>query len=951
MRTRILLLAAILSPVLSLQAIVDTNENGLSDLWEKQHNNDELFPETFDPEADPDADGWTNAQEAAAGTDPFSTVHPDGHLQPETTHIPATWGDIDNDNIPDLLTPEVIQVSWPTIPGKQYTLQSNPDLTPDNWIDVDTPFIGTGTVVTYNFVTSAATKTFWRVNITDFDSDSDNLSDAEENQIGSNPQLLDSDGDGLNDGEEIANLTDPTNSDTDNDGTEDANDAAPTESLIDWEPTPESSYILIDVETSSQFAYPRDLNDKGEVLFEDGIWSGGNWIPKILPAGNGNAPSNVTYEINYGPWTHFNASGTLLGRSHLRFLEGPSSGGDGVGAPVFLPSNQSSPSLILDTGDVWDPFPFFYRPHGVAADGSMAIRMDSLTIGTSQIIKRFNAAGNFVGDITSTGGYEPTGSEGHGEMTASGWVASNLVRTATDTAPAVYRVGLWNTANEEKVLPTNAEGWAYPVGVADLPNEKVVLLAGKWINDTYSGRVFLPDSAGAYQAVESLSNKKILRFAGDGTAITQDHKLWRNGKLIPLRELCQRYGELLDAEWNLHPLKANKHGSYLVQAEGPDGQIKTKILHKMGILSDTNRDGFVNQKGDEKGKSEWNTARGTIFSVNFDRDRQTQPAGSGAPTCDAITWWGQSGQPEEEDWQINSAEDVEDITPFEISTGALPSGTKVYLTAEESEDVRAIHVFPRLSGNEMAIWGGFKTEGRPWADGDSNPLDIEITSWLRPRTGEVGYNETESGIVAGTYRFGLEGLVFRGMTVPGGTLSSGKFSGLIDLGVEVAIAGSQTRYKAGTIRMKVSPFLLTHNDRPTDKVFVRDMPNGLQSMPKSAPISSGLPNNNGSQWLQDHVEIGYTQRPGGPLIKMTFVCPYETNQLATWPRTHLLASGKGIFALGNNLGGGGGDYGGNIELSNPQASYPHGRILAGSKISPLLRTFFSISGDSNASRT
>lgn len=101
MRTKILLLAAILSPVLTLQAIVDINENGLSDIWEKQNNDGELFSETFNPEADLDADGWTNTEEAAAGTDPFSTVHPNGHLQPETTHIPATWGDIDNDNIQD----------------------------------------------------------------------------------------------------------------------------------------------------------------------------------------------------------------------------------------------------------------------------------------------------------------------------------------------------------------------------------------------------------------------------------------------------------------------------------------------------------------------------------------------------------------------------------------------------------------------------------------------------------------------------------------------------------------------------------------------------------------------------------------------------------------------------------------------------------------------------------
>ena len=43
------------------QAIVDTNNNGFSDLWERHFNSRELFPPTFDPQADPDSDGWTNA--------------------------------------------------------------------------------------------------------------------------------------------------------------------------------------------------------------------------------------------------------------------------------------------------------------------------------------------------------------------------------------------------------------------------------------------------------------------------------------------------------------------------------------------------------------------------------------------------------------------------------------------------------------------------------------------------------------------------------------------------------------------------------------------------------------------------------------------------------------------------------------------------------------------------
>jgi hypothetical protein len=101
-------------------AVVDTNTNGLSDLWENRYNNGDLFPETFDSQADPDSDGWTNAQEAAAGTDPFDPNPPDGHLRPLITHIPAVWEDTNSDGIPDtLITPEALTLTWPTIAGKQ----------------------------------------------------------------------------------------------------------------------------------------------------------------------------------------------------------------------------------------------------------------------------------------------------------------------------------------------------------------------------------------------------------------------------------------------------------------------------------------------------------------------------------------------------------------------------------------------------------------------------------------------------------------------------------------------------------------------------------------------------------------------------------------------------------------------------------------------------------------
>lgn len=55
-----------------LQAGLDLNGNALSDLWESQFN-----AQALSGAVDTDKDGFTNAAEALAGTDPFSAAsHP-----------------------------------------------------------------------------------------------------------------------------------------------------------------------------------------------------------------------------------------------------------------------------------------------------------------------------------------------------------------------------------------------------------------------------------------------------------------------------------------------------------------------------------------------------------------------------------------------------------------------------------------------------------------------------------------------------------------------------------------------------------------------------------------------------------------------------------------------------------------------------------------------------------
>ncbi len=162
-------------------AILDTNSNGLSDLWERAYNGGNLFS-SINPLADDDGDGWTNEQEAAAGTSPFDANAPDGIVRPQTNHIPEVLG----------VSPEVIQVTWPQIPGKVYTLLFSPDLI--DWLPVGEAFIGSEIEEVYNFPLTQIEgqppppdKLFWRVSIEDVDSYGDGLTDAEECLFGTDP--------------------------------------------------------------------------------------------------------------------------------------------------------------------------------------------------------------------------------------------------------------------------------------------------------------------------------------------------------------------------------------------------------------------------------------------------------------------------------------------------------------------------------------------------------------------------------------------------------------------------------------------------------------------------------------------------------------------------------------------------------------------------------------------
>src|ERR1700709_1714024 len=109
MKTWIALVALFAGSIYSSFA-VDKNGNGMSDVWEALYGASAL-----PPDGDADGDGFTNAQEARAGTNPF-----DANSYPRLQFT-------------TMFSANAVLLSWDSAPGKRYTIQSRTNLFAGNW--------------------------------------------------------------------------------------------------------------------------------------------------------------------------------------------------------------------------------------------------------------------------------------------------------------------------------------------------------------------------------------------------------------------------------------------------------------------------------------------------------------------------------------------------------------------------------------------------------------------------------------------------------------------------------------------------------------------------------------------------------------------------------------------------------------------------------------------------
>ncbi len=142
---------------------LDQNGNQQSDIWEVSYGAVNLSAT-----ADTDKDGFSNATESAAGTNPLDPMS-----RPFLDLLPAGAG--------------AVMAGWPSQAGKAYDIQSSADLSPLSWLTIGT-ISGDGGPLLQTLLTNNANRFFFRLKARDVDSDLDGLSDWEEIKIGLDPQ-------------------------------------------------------------------------------------------------------------------------------------------------------------------------------------------------------------------------------------------------------------------------------------------------------------------------------------------------------------------------------------------------------------------------------------------------------------------------------------------------------------------------------------------------------------------------------------------------------------------------------------------------------------------------------------------------------------------------------------------------------------------------------------------
>jgi hypothetical protein len=550
--------------ILPARAQIDTNSNGLSDVWERLFNNGELFdPQNPDhaPGADPDGDGWSNLKESIAGTDPFFGNPPEGMVATQITYL-KDQEEAPTPEFPEGRLIDLTVISWETLPGKQYTLLFSPDLTASSWLGASAPIIGDGqpaaVAVTLTDVEGEEPdKLFWRVAIDDLDSDGDGLTDYEEFILGTSPFHQDSDGDEIPDYWEVVYDLDPldltdadqpfqggpsTNiqayqvgvqahpnaslEDFDGDGVPNEADAAPWDSLIDWELSGVDRFVVIEMQAqilnSAGQTDPRviGLDSEGNVLLASrnvstNLQGGGFWK---VAANTFDPAAEVSVSYNDPVWGYITRSSLglrgLAGDGLVYYANAPVDYNFG-GALVAVPGEAAYgfwPAFRAIEGEAYDVWPLGGDIRGttycyVDRDGANGAHGFPSSL---YLLERPVGGQPTVTQAATFSDFENASQHSLLAVTRQGWVAFfdkilHPLDAVTLVSPGTSIEGGW---------------------LQDLPERSKASASVALRAAPPATGILVPDDNSAWQSPKTFEGQPIIAAMPSGTFVNSQHELW-----------------------------------------------------------------------------------------------------------------------------------------------------------------------------------------------------------------------------------------------------------------------------------------------------------------------------------------------------------------------------------------------------------------------------------------
>ena len=300
--------------------------------------------------------------------------------------------------------------------------------------------------------------------------------------------------------------------------------------------------------------------------------------------------------------------------------------------------------------------------------------------------------------------------------------------------------------------------------------------------------------------------------------------------------------------------------------------VNVQAAHAIIIHGDTNRDGRLDN-ADLKDHGAWTWQAGPFVLANLDDDDR-------------------NGKTDAADSVVNGPADEKDLARFQIipDVDGIPEGAQLFLAAGPGP------------------FNVFRKDGSRWVPVNAEtPLTVDGAAPI-----ELGVEaQTFAGVKGWTGVIRLEALVKKG----GAVLDS-----------DLAMA-------------RVAPWLMFPNSAPTRAFFIATGKYDNAAMLKQ---TSGFLSRWGvafptphqakvwqEMWMQDSLEIGYTEIPGG--ARMHVVLNGIRGADSFGPT--LLAPDLGVVVVGGNRGMKGHDawvdWYGNLEVSHPTPQYPFGRIYYG----------------------